>query len=66
MTLVSLILQKFDKKNVTPVRCSHFTLGNPKMLSSAVLFMHTSDYSRYSPGALVKNGKNVIKQIFLE
>ena len=27
---------------VTPVRCSHFTLGNPKVSFSTVLFIHTS------------------------
>ena len=29
------------------IRCSHFTLGNPKKSLSTVLFRHTSDYLRY-------------------
>ena len=29
------------------VRCSHFTLGNPKKSFSAVLFMHTLNYLGY-------------------
>jgi len=33
--------------STTPVRCSHFTLGNPKKSFSTVLFIHTSDYLGY-------------------
>jgi len=29
------------------VRCSHFTLGNPKSHFSTVLFIHISEYLRY-------------------
>ena len=29
------------------VKCSHFTLGNPKKSFSTVLFIHTSDYFCY-------------------
>ena len=41
--------EKISHENLTdlstsPVRCSHFTLGNPKKLFSTVLFIHTSDY----------------------
>ena len=32
---------------ISPVYCSHFTLGNPKSHFSTVLFIHTSDYLRY-------------------
>jgi len=32
--------------SISPVRCSHCTLGNPKSFST-VLFIHTSDYLRY-------------------
>jgi len=31
----------------SPVRCSHFTLGNPNKSVSTVLFVHTSDYLCY-------------------
>jgi len=33
--------------STSPVRCSHFTLGNPKKSFSTVLFIHTSDYLGY-------------------
>jgi len=33
--------------STSPVRCSHFTLGNPKKSFSTVLYIHTSDYLRY-------------------
>jgi len=33
--------------SASPVRCSHFTLGNPKKSFSIVLFTNTSDYSCY-------------------
>jgi len=33
--------------SISPVRCSHFTLGNPKKSFSTVLFIHTSDYLCY-------------------
>jgi len=44
--------EKISNKNLTdlstsPVRCSHFTLGNAKKSFSTVLFIHTSDYLRY-------------------
>jgi len=44
--------EKISNKNLTdlstsPVRCSHFTLGNPKKSFLTVLFIHTSDYLRY-------------------
>jgi len=32
--------------STSPVRCSHFTLGNPKK-SCSILLIHTSDYLRY-------------------
>jgi len=32
---------------MSPVRCSHFTLGNPKKSFWTVLFLHTSDYWHY-------------------
>ena len=32
---------------ISPVRCSHCTLGNPKKSFSPVLFIHTSDCLRY-------------------
>ena len=31
----------------SPVRCSYFTLGNPRKLFSTVSFLPTSDYLRY-------------------
>jgi len=37
----------FTDLSTSPVRCSYFTLGNPKKSFSAVLFIHTSDY--YNP-----------------
>ena len=33
--------------SISPVRCSHFTFGNPKKSFSTVLFIHTSDYLCY-------------------
>ena len=33
--------------STSSVRCSHFTLGNPKKSFSAVSFVHTLDYLRY-------------------
>jgi len=33
--------------STSPVRCSHFTLGNPKKSFSAVLFIHNSGYLCY-------------------
>jgi len=39
--------RKFDM-NTSPVRCSHFTLGNPKKIISTVLFIHTPDCLRYT------------------
>ena len=33
--------------STSPVRCSHFTLGNPKKSFSTVLFIHASDYFCY-------------------
>jgi len=33
--------------STSPVRCRHFTLGNPKKSFSAVSLIHTSDYLRY-------------------
>jgi len=33
--------------STSPVRCSHFTLGNPKKSFSTVLFIHASDYLCY-------------------
>jgi len=44
-------MRKFWQENLTdlstsPVRCSHFTLGNPKKSFLTVLFIYTSDYLR--------------------
>jgi len=33
--------------SISPVECSHFTLGNPKKSFSTVLFIYTSDYLCY-------------------
>ena len=33
--------------STSPVRCSHFTMGNPKNLFSTVLFIYNSDYLCY-------------------
>jgi len=33
--------------STSPVKCSHFTLGNPKKSFSTALFIHTSDYLPY-------------------
>jgi len=33
--------------SISPVRCSHYTLGDSKKSFSTVLFMHTSDYLCY-------------------
>ena len=33
--------------SISPVRCSHFTFGNPKKSFSIVLFIHTSHYLGY-------------------
>ena len=44
--------EKMRHENLTdlstsPVKCSHFTLGNPEKSFSTVLFIHTSDYLCY-------------------
>jgi len=41
------LTRKSYRLSTSPVRCSHFTLGNPKKSFSTVLFTHTSDYLRY-------------------
>ena len=38
---------KSYRLSISPVRCSHCTLGNPKKSFSTVLFIYTSDYLRY-------------------
>ena len=48
----TLYFKKIWHENLTdlftsPVRCSQFTLGNPKKSFSTVLFIRTSDYLRY-------------------
>ena len=52
MIFGTLNLEKISDENLTHlstslVRCSHFTLGNPKKSFSAVLFIRTSDCLRY-------------------
>ena len=39
--------QQLVHLTISPVYCSHFTLGNPKSHVSTVLFIHTSDWLRY-------------------
>ena len=45
--LVIFIVIFFTDLSTSPVRCIHFSLGNPKKSFSTVLFIHTSDYLRY-------------------
>jgi len=52
MILVGEILIKFLHQQlidllISSVRCSHFTLGNPKSHYLAVLFIDDSDYLSY-------------------
>ena len=52
MTLGMWNLEKIWHENLSdlstsPVRCSHFTLGNPRKSFLTVLFIHTSDCLRY-------------------
>ena len=39
--------ENFTGLSTSPVRCSHFTWGNPKKSFSTVLFIHTLDYLCY-------------------
>jgi len=39
--------QNLTDLSTAPVRCNHFTLGNPKKSFLTVLFTHTSHYLCY-------------------
>ena len=44
---IEVITTIYSYPGVYSVNCSHFTFGNPKRYFSTILFIRTSDYSRY-------------------